>query len=159
MEGNLMEIDMSKAEEFANWFSGIDVDVIETSANVRKFFKQDYPKLMRVAGVGNSFLKSPVITDEPKAPSFGNNLEERIVKRVYAQETLERVIEALNAIRDESKQILIAVYADDLSAWEICERLGCEETQYRVKKRKAENEFADAFETCCPWWKDLHKYK
>ncbi|WP_156399001.1 DUF1492 domain-containing protein, partial [Ligilactobacillus apodemi] len=70
-------------------------------------------------------------------PSFGNNLEERIVKRVYAQETLERVIETLNAIRDESKQILIAVYVDDLSAWEICERLGCEETQYRVKKRKA----------------------
>lgn len=154
-----MEIDMSKAEEFAAWFSSIDVDVIETSANVRKFFKQDYPKLMRVAGVGNSFLKSPVITDEPKAPSFGNNLEERIVKRVYAQETLERVIDALNAIRDESKQILIAVYVDDLGAWEICERLGCEETQYRVKKRKAENEFADAFETCCPWWKDLHKYK
>lgn len=154
-----MKFDMETAEDFANWFEGVDVDVIETSANVRKFFKQDYPKLMRVAGVGNSFLKSPVITDEPKAPSFGNNLEERIVKRVYAQETLERVIEALNAIRDESKQILIAVYADDLSAWEICERLGCEETQYRVKKRKAENEFADAFETCCPWWKDLHKYK
>lgn len=154
-----MEIDMGKAEEFANWFDGVDVDTIETSANVRKFFKQDYPRLMRVAGVGNSFLKSPVITDEPKAPSFGNNLEERIVKRVYAQETLERVIDALNAIRDESKQILIAVYVDDLGAWEICERLGCEETQYRVKKRKAENEFADAFETCCPWWKDLHKYK
>lgn len=154
-----MKFDMETAEDFANWFEGVDVDLVETSAKVRKFFKQDYPKLMRVAGVGNSFLKSPVITDEPKAPSFGNNLEERIVKRVYAQETLERVIEALNAIRDESKQILIAVYADDLSAWEICERLGCEETQYRVKKRKAENEFADAFETCCPWWKDLHKYK
>ncbi|HBV48348.1 MAG TPA: ArpU family transcriptional regulator [Lactobacillus sp.] len=154
-----MKFDMETAEDFANWFEGVDVDLVETSAKVRKFFKQDYPKLMRVAGVGNSFLKSPVITDEPKAPSFGNNLEERIVKRVYAQETLERVIEALNAIRDESKQILIAVYVDDLSAWEICERLGCEETQYRVKKRKAENEFADAFETCCPWWKDLHKYK
>lgn len=154
-----MKFDMETAEDFANWFEGVDVDLVETSAKVRKFFKQDYPKLMRVAGVGNSFLKSPVITDEPKAPSFGNNLEERIVKRVYAQETLERVIEALNAIRDESKQILIAVYVDDLGAWEICERLGCEETQYRVKKRKAENEFADAFETCCPWWKDLHKYK
>lgn len=154
-----MKFDMETAEDFANWFEGVDVDVIETSANVRKFFKQDYPKLMRVAGVGNSFLKSPVITDEPKAPSFGNNLEERIVKRVYAQETLERVIEALNAIRDESKQILIAVYADDLSAWEICERLGCEKAQYHIKKRKAENEFADSFETCCPWWKDLHEYK
>ncbi|AWZ37945.1 ArpU family phage packaging/lysis transcriptional regulator [Ligilactobacillus murinus] len=154
-----MELDLKKAQEFQLQFDRMEVDTIETAAKVRKFFKQDYPKLMRVAGVGNSFLKSPVITDEPKAPSFGNNLEERIVKRVYAQETLERVIEALNAIRDESKQILIAVYVDDLGAWEICERLGCEETQYRVKKRKAENEFADAFETCCPWWKDLHKYK
>lgn len=154
-----MEIDMGKAEEFANWFDGVDVDTIETSANVRKFFKQDYPRLMRVAGVNESFLKSPVMSDEPKAPSFGNNLEERIVKRVYAKETIERVGKALNAIRNESKQILIAVYADNLSAWEICELLGCEKAQYQIKKRKAENEFADAFETSCPWWKDLHEYK
>lgn len=154
-----MEIDMTKAEEFVDWFEGVDVDTIETSANVRNFFKQDYQRLIRVAGVGSSFLKSPVFTDEPKAPSFGNDLEERIVKQVYAKETLERVGKALNAIREESRKILIAVYVDDLNSWEICEVLGCEETQYRVKKRKAENEFADAFETCCPWWKDLHKYK
>lgn len=155
----MMEIDMTKAEEFVNWFEGIDVDTIATSANVRKFFKQDYQRLMRVAGVGNSFIKSPVITDEPKAPSFGNNLEERIVKRVYAKETLERVGEALNTLRDESKKILVSVYVDDLNSWEICELLGCEKAQYQLKKRKAENEFADAFETCCPWWKDLHEYK
>ena len=70
------------------------------------------------------------MSDEPKAPSFGNQLEERIVKQVYAKETLERVGKALDALRDESKQILIAVYVDDLSAWEICERLGCEKAQY-----------------------------
>lgn len=154
-----MKFDMETAEDFANWFEGVDVDLVETSAKVRKFFKQDYPKLLRVAGVGDSFIKTPVMSDEPKAPSFGNQLEERIVKQVYAKETLERVGKALDALRDESKQILIAVYVDDLSAWEICERLGCEKAQYHIKKRKAENEFADSFETCCPWWKDLHKYK
>lgn len=154
-----MELDLKKAQEFQLQFDRMEVDTIETAAKVRKFFKQDYPKLMRVAGVENSFIKAPVMSDEPKAPSFGNQLEERIVKQVYAKETLERVGKALNALRDESKQILIAVYVDDLSAWEICERLGCEKAQYHIKKRKAENEFADSFETCCPWWKDLHKYK
>lgn len=147
------------AKNFALWFEGVDVDTISTAANVRQFFKKDYPKLLRMAGVNSSYVKSPVITDEPKAPSFGNNLEERIVKRVYAQETLERVIEALNAIRDESKQILIGVYADNKNVWDMCDLVGCERAQYQAKKRKAENEFADAFETCCSWWRDLHVYK
>lgn len=154
-----MEIDMSKAEEFANWFSGIDVDVIETSANVRQFFKKDYPKLLRMAGVNSSYVKSPVLTDEPKTPSFGNNSENKINKRIYAQQTLECVTRALDVIRYESKQILIAVYADKLNAWQVCELVGCERAQYQLKKRKAENEFADAFETCCGWWRDLHVYK
>ena len=147
------------AENFALWFEGVDVDTISTAANVRQFFKKDYPKLLRMAGVSSSYVKSPVITDEPKAPSFGNNSENKINKRIYAQQTLECVTRALDVIRYESKQILIAVYADKLNTWQICELIGCERAQYQLKKRKAENEFADAFETCCDWWRDLHVYK
>ena len=53
----------------------------------------------------------------------------------------------------------LVVYADNKSVWDMCDLVGCERAQYQAKKRKAENEFADAFETCCSWWKDLHSYK
>ncbi|MEY8737180.1 ArpU family phage packaging/lysis transcriptional regulator [Lactobacillus sp. AN1001] len=150
---------METAESFALWFEGVDVDTISTAANVRQFFKKDYPKLLRMAGVSSSYVKSPVLSDEPKAPLFGNSSENKMKKRIYAQQTLECVARALDAIRYESKQILIAVYADKLNVWDVCELIGCERAQYQLKKRKAENEFADAFETCCDWWRDLHVYK
>ncbi len=124
-----MELDLKKAQEFQLQFDGMEVDTIKTAAKVRKFFKQDYPKLMLWAGVNGSYIKSPVITDEPRSTSFGNRAD------------------------------LIGVYAENKDAWSMCDALGCERSRYQQKKRKAENEFADAFETCCLWWKDLHVYK
>lgn len=150
---------MGTAYSFSLWFEDVDVDTISTAANVRQFFKKDYPKLLRMAGVNSSYVKSPVLSDEPKVPTFGNSSENKMDKRIYAQQTLECIAKALNAIGYESKQILIAVYADNLNAWQVCELIGCERAQYQLKKRKAENEFADAFETCCDWWRDLHVYK
>lgn len=154
-----MDIDLKAAKEFQLKFSGIEVDTIKTAAQVRNFFKNDYKKLLRMAGVHGSFIKSPVISDEPKAPSFGNKGEEKLVKRLYAQETLVCVSRAINVLSYESKQILIGVYADNKNVWDMCDLIGCERARYQTKKRKAENEFADSFETCCSWWKDLHVYK
>lgn len=154
-----MELDLKKAQEFQLQFDRMEVDTIETAAKVRKFFKQDYPKLIRWAGVSGSYIKSPVMSDEPQSPSFGNRAEEKMDKRIYAQQTLASVGKAINVISEESRRILIGVYADNKDAWSMCEALGCERSRYQQKKRKAENEFADAFETCCLWWKDLHVYK
>lgn len=154
-----MELDLKKAQEFQLQFDGMEVDTIKTAAKVRKFFKQDYPKLMLWAGVNASYIKSPVITDEPKSPSFGNRAEEKISKRIYAQQTLASVSKAIGVISEESRLILVGVYVENKDAWSMCENLGCERSRYQQKKRKAENEFADAFETCCLWWKDLHVYK
>ncbi len=154
-----MELDLKKAQEFQLQFDGMEVDTIETAAKVRKFFKQDYPKLMLWAGVNASYIKSPVITDEPKSPSFGNRAEENITKRIYAQQTVNSVRDAIKVVSDESRRIILGVYAENKDVWSMCEIIGCERAQYQVKKRKAENEFADAFETCCPWWCDLHAYK
>lgn len=154
-----MELDLKKAQEFQLQFDRMEVDTIETAAKVRKFFKQDYPKLIRWAGVNGGYIKSPVMSDEPRSPSFGNRAEEKMDKRIYAQQTLARVGKAINVLSYESKQILIGVYADNKNVWDMCDLVGCERAQYQAKKRKAENEFADAFETSCSWWKDLHSYK
>lgn len=158
-ESDQMDIDFKAAREFQLQFSGMEVDTIKTAAQVRDFFKNDYKKLLRMAGVHDSFIKSPVISDDPKSPAFGNKGEEKLVKRLYAQETLVCVSKAINVLSYESKQILIGVYADNKNVWDMCDLVGCERAQYQVKKRKAENEFADAFETCCSWWKNLHSYK
>ena len=56
-----MELDLKKAQEFQLQFDRMEVDTIETAAKVRKFFKQDYPKLIRWAGVSGSYIKSPVM--------------------------------------------------------------------------------------------------
>lgn len=154
-----MELDLKKAQEIQLQLDGMEVDMIETAAKVRKFFKQYYPKLMLWAGVNDSYIKSPMITDEPKSPSFGNRAEEKMDKRIYAQQTLASVGKAINVVSEESRRILIGVYVDNKDAWSMCEALGCERSRYQQKKRKAENEFADAFETCCLWWRDLHVYK
>ena len=92
-----------------------------------------------------------------KRPSFGNQLEERIVKQVYAKETLERVGKALDALRDESKQILIAVYVDDLSAWEICERLGCESAVSYQETQKLKMSLQTRLKRVVHGGKILHK--
>ena len=99
------------------------------------------------------------MSDEPRSPSFGNRAEEKMDKRIYAQQTLASVSKAIGVISEESRRILIGVYAENKDAWSMCEMLGRERSRYQQKKRKAENEFADAFETCCLWWKDLHVYK
>lgn len=154
-----MDIDFKDAQQFQLQFSGMEVDTIKTAGKVRKFFKSDYQKLLRVAGVQSSFIKSPVISDEPQSPSFGNGIEDKLVKKLYAQETLVCVSKAISVLSHESKQILVGAYVDRLDVWEMCELIGCERAQYQNKKRKAENEFADAFETLCVWWRDLHVYK
>ena len=154
-----MEIDLKKAQQFQLQFSGMEVDTIKTAEKVRKFFKSDYQKLLRVAGVQSSFIKSPVISDDSQSPSFGNGIEDKLVKKLYAQETLVCVSRAISVLSYESKQILLGAYVDRLEVWKMCELIGCERAQYQNKKRRAENEFADAFETCCSWWKDLHVYK
>ena len=92
-----MELDLKKAQEFQLQFDRMEVDTIETAAKVRKFFKQDYPKLIRWAGVSGSYIKSPVMSDEPRSPSFGNRAEEKMDKRIYAQQTLASVGKAINA--------------------------------------------------------------
>ena len=158
-ESEEMDIDFKTAREFQLQFSGVEVDTIKTAAQVRNFFKTDYKKLLRMAGVHDSFIKSPVISDDPKSPAFGNKGEDKLVKRLYAQETLLCVSKAIDVLSYESKRILIGVYADNKDAWDMCDLVGCERAQYQAKKRKAENEFADAFETCCCWWRDLHVYK
>ena len=41
-----MKFDMETAEDFANWFEGVDVDLVETSAKVRKVLQARLSKVV-----------------------------------------------------------------------------------------------------------------
>lgn len=94
------------------------VDEVQTARNVRNFFNKDLDKLLRMANEVPSFLRSPVIDDMPKSPSFKNGSEEILVnyfesKSYIAKSILIGVSKALNNCRLIHKQILIAKYLDD----------------------------------------------
>lgn len=138
------------------------VDEVQTARNVRNFFNKDLDKLLRMANEVPSFLRSPVIDDMPKSPSFKNDSEEILVnhfesKSYIAKNILIGVSKALNNCRLIHKQILIAKYLDDMYDWQIMQRLNYEKTRYAELKINALNEFADRLEVQpdCP---NLHVY-
>ena len=122
------------------------VDEVQTARNVRNFFNKDLDKLLRMANEVPSFLRSPVIDDMPKSPSFKNGSEEILVnhfesKSYIAKSILIGVSKALNNCRLIHKQILIAKYLDDMYDWQIMQRLNYEKTRYAELKINALNEF------------------
>lgn len=81
------------------------IDTKKTADNVRNFFKNDFPKIMRMALV-TSELQSPINSDMPKGDTVGNTTEDGIIKRVWANSCVNAISKALLAC-DTQSQIII----------------------------------------------------
>ncbi|WP_242439786.1 hypothetical protein [Ligilactobacillus salivarius] len=68
------------------------VDEVQTARNVRNFFNKDLDKLLRMANEVPSFLRSPVIDDMPKSPSFKNSSEEILVNHFESKSYIAKNI-------------------------------------------------------------------
>lgn len=135
-----------------------DVDLIRTAENVDAFLTHGLEKAVRVVNINLTDLKSPTMDGLPKAPTFSNTLENKMVQYIDSRNLIEgfqRVYPKCNVI---AQQIIKCCYLEDMDNNDVMLLLGYEHSRYAEIKRNALNEFADRYEMQpgCP---DLHFYK
>ena len=135
-----------------------DVDLIKTAENVDAFLTYGLEKAVRVINISITDLKSPSLDGLPKAPTFSNALEDKMVQYIDSRNLVEgfqRVYPKCNVI---ARKIIKCRYLEDMDNNDVMALLGYEHSRYAEIKRNALNEFADRYEMQpgCP---DLHAYK
>lgn len=132
------------------------VDEKATVNKVKHFLKRTLPQMQRYSHKDISGIKSPIITDMPKGGSVGNQAEETITQRVYAEQVINSVVAALKSCDVVSRKLLIDVYVGKSKVPDYLEMesLGYEKTRYQFYKNRACLQFADSFMIA-----DLHIFK
>ncbi|GEK28666.1 hypothetical protein LSI01_09770 [Furfurilactobacillus siliginis] len=104
-------------------------------------------QLMRQAGRRMSELKSPVFDAQPKSPSYSNHTEERMAKRLDAENELRDILLAIELCDNKSKQILYDLYVDpsEYSDIEVMLHVGYQSSRYAYYKRRALLRFAEGY--------------
>lgn len=132
------------------------VDEKKTVTKVKHFLKHTLPQMQRYSHKDISGIKSPIITDMPRGGSVGNQAEETITQRVYAEQVVDNVLAALKSCDTISRLLLIDVYIGEAKMPDnlMMEALGYEKTRYQFYKNRACLQFADSFMI-----EDLHVFK
>ncbi|AYW46769.1 ArpU family phage packaging/lysis transcriptional regulator [Tetragenococcus koreensis] len=123
-----------------------DVDFNQTRENAKDTLA-NYRRLQRITGQSKIDIKSPIITDMPKAPSNGNKAEDALLQIVDAEGELNAIVAGLMALPLTSRAVLYYSFCDkerwtnDLIGMEI----GYSERQVRRVKEDALTEFAEAY--------------
>ncbi|MCF1632930.1 ArpU family phage packaging/lysis transcriptional regulator [Tetragenococcus koreensis] len=123
-----------------------DVDFNQTRINAVDTLK-NYRRLQRITGRSKIDIKSPIITDMPKAPSNGNKAEDALLQIVDAEGELNAIVAGLMALPLTSRAVLYYSYCDkerwtnDLIGMEV----GYSRRQVDRLKREALIEFAEAY--------------
>lgn len=88
--------------------------------------------------------------------SVGNQAQEAITQRVYAEQVINSVVVALKSCDVVSRKLLIDVYVSCSKTPDYLEMeaLGYEKTRYQFYKNRACLQFADSF-----MLEDLHVFK
>ena len=128
-----------------------EIDERTCRENARSELKQ-YRILARMANVKLDDIKSPVITDMPKAPSSGNRVEASLIKRIARTEDayreMKKIDRTLDLISFRSEWLLRFTYCmpEELQLWEVAERLKVDNAKVvSYLKQIALLEFAEAY--------------
>ena len=136
-----------------------EIDQVKTAKKVGDFFQKDYERLKVMASVsiGSSSFSERV------SESKLNGQEERYTRKAWASQITEAVQVAVNSCDEKCKNLLELRYLKGYAMWQVAQRLGYSESGYNKLRRKACNQFADAFEIAAgPLLEeksDLHVYK
>lgn len=123
-----------------------DVDFNQTRKNAVDTLK-NYRRLQRITGRSKIDIKSPIITDMPKSPSYGNKTEDALLQHINAEGELNAIVAGLMSLSLTSRAVLYYSFCDkerwtnDLIGMEI----GYSERQVRRVKDDALVEFAEAY--------------
>lgn len=123
-----------------------EVDIKRTKANARRTLKS-YRRLERIVGRASIDIKSPVITDLPKVPTYGNRVEDAIIQLADAEMEMNAIITALMKLSLISRQILHYSYCsrDMFTNYKISREIGYSERSVERMKSIALIEFAEAY--------------
>ena len=119
-----------------------EVDFKQTRCNARDVLK-NFRRLERMAGRSLIDIKSPIITDMPKAPKHGNKAEDALIQMM----DIEAILAALMALSLISRQILYYSFCvpDSFSNYRISREVGYSERSIQRMKSEALIEFAEAY--------------
>ena len=122
-----------------------EVDFKQTRCNARDVLK-NFRRLERMAGRSLIDIKSPIITDMPKAPKYGNKAEDAIIQMMDIEAERDAILAALMALSLIS-QILSYSFCvpDSFSNYRICREVGYSERSIQRMKSEALIEFAEAY--------------
>lgn len=151
----------------------LNIDYLQTARKVKQFFNDEVPRLQRACGLQIEHdLQSPVLDDMPKAPSFSNHLEERLVRDlddldyyILARLILNKVVFSVHSCDYLSQRIIVGIHFKNFTSVKIQRQIGYGATQYHHLKNDAYNQFADYFYNQMHELKrrypysDLHVYK
>ncbi len=123
-----------------------EVDFKQTRCNARDVLK-NFRRLERMAGRSLIDIKSPIITDMPKAPKHGNKAEDAIIQMMDIEAERDAILAALMALSINSRQILYYCYCvpENFSNYKISREVGYSERSIQRMKSEALIEFAEAY--------------
>lgn len=123
-----------------------EVDFRQTRTNARNVLK-GYRRLERLAGRSAIDVKSPIITDMPRAPKNGNQAEDALIQRADAERDRDAIITGLMSLSIISRQILYYSFCtrETYSNYKISREVGYSERSIQRMKSEALIEFAEAY--------------
>ena len=135
-----------------------NVDLIATAENVDNFLSTKLEKAVRVVNLNIADLQSPTIDGLPRAATFSNTLEAKVIRYIDSQNIVIGFVNVYQKCNMISQKIIRLCYLKGMDNKDVMNALGYEHSQYAIIKQRALNEFADRFEMQhgCP---DLHAYK
>ncbi|MCT3214901.1 transcriptional regulator, partial [Lactiplantibacillus plantarum] len=71
------------------------IDQEKTIKQVRRFLDKKLPQAVRASGHSVADLKSPSMDGMPKSAPAGNSAEDRITRRLYAEQIVRQTIQAM----------------------------------------------------------------
>lgn len=122
------------------------VDEAKTIKQVRNFLDNKLPQAVRASGHSITDLKSPSMDGMPKSAPFGNSIEDRITRHLYAEEIVKQTIQAIACCDHECQEILDRLYLQGYSDTMCYMDIGYSKTQYFSKwKPLAMLQFAQSY--------------
>lgn len=122
-----------------------ELDDKVTIKKVRTFFEKDFPKLLNMAHISYLDVKSPMMSDVPKAITNENTIDNKMNWHNYAIDVLNKVVKAFDGVDEKKRRFIEARYFNHLTWYEITDLTGYSRTQGSKILNDALIEFAWAF--------------
>ena len=124
----------------------LEIDYVATAKKVTNFLDKKLDRYLALSGKRRFDLKSPSMDGMPKAPTKGNASENRMLAIWLAENVVDCVGQAMRNLTNESQQILLSRYSDQMLTYNIAQELSISSATYSRKQEQALCEFADRFE-------------